>query len=798
MAKKKPKTSSVSSVRKKKIVLLDAHAIIHRAYHALPGFSTKDGQPTGALFGVCTMLFKIVADFSPDSIIACYDLPEKTFRHEAYEDYKGGRAKTDDELVVQLERSRSIFEAFNIPIYDLSGFEADDILGTIVEQTKKNKDIEIVIASGDMDTMQLVDGDKVVVYTLKKGIKDTVVYNEEAMRERFGFGPLLLPDYKGLSGDPSDNIMGVPGIGDKTATTLITNFGEVEVILDLAENNPEKLKEAGVRDRIIGLLVEHKEEALFSKTLATIRRDAPIDFVVPDNHWKDDVDVSVVTKLLEDLEFRSLVLRVNEMFGVEEKEIDQSEAEGLPFQKAQIALWLLDSEKTNPSLEDIYFFTKKESIKEALDVLEKEIEKHDLGYVYNEIEIPIISTIKKMQETGIGVDKKVLEKLSLKYHKELDILEKDIFKIAGSEFNIKSPKQLSEILFEKMELPTKGIKKNASGGYSTRADQLEKLEEHEIIKYLLRYRELQKVLSTYIDALPGFVADDGRIHAEFDQTGTTTGRFSSNNPNMQNIPASDILGKEIRSAFVADKGYSLVSYDYSQVELRAAAILSQDPKMLEIFNNGEDVHSGVAMHVFGVSKDEVTKDMRRRAKVINFGIIYGMGVNALRKSLGGTTKEAEEFFANYFNQFPSIKGYLDGVKDFARENGYTETLFGRKRFFPSIKSKVPFIRAMAERMAINAPIQGTATADIVKIAMRKVDDLLRKKKWGDSVRMLMQVHDELVFEIKKDVIEDVALEIKEAMEDIIPESLLKGRKSVPLDVDVLVGDSWGSMDSYKS
>jgi DNA polymerase I len=789
--------------KKKKIVLLDAHAIIHRAYHALPGFATKDGDPTGALFGVCTMLFKIIKDFKPDSIIACYDLPEKTFRHEAYEAYKGGRGKTDDELVLQLESSRSIFEAFNIPIYDKVGFEADDILGTIVEETLDNKDVEIVIASGDMDTMQLISGDKVVVYTLKKGIKDTVTYNEDAMRDRFGFGPELLPDYKGLRGDPSDNIMGVPGIGEKTGTILISNFGTVENILDLAKNNPDKLKEVGIKDRIVGLLVEHEEEALFSKTLATIRRDVPIDFVVPENHWKDGVDLSLITELLEKFEFRSLLGRVHDILDIEISEKDKvsvedlGEEETLSFEKAQIALWLLDSDKTNPSLDDILFFTKKKNIKDALGMLEKSIADQGLDFVYHDIELPIMSVIKNMEKAGISINTKALDKLSKKYHKELQGLESKIYNLAGMEFNIRSPKQLGEVLFEKMNLPTKGIKKNTSGGHSTRADQLEKLSDHEIISFLLRYRELQKVLSTYIDALPGYVGEDGRIHAEFDQAGTTTGRFSSNNPNMQNIPSSDILGKEIRKSFVASKGNYLVSYDYSQVEIRVAAILSQDEKLLEIFQKGEDVHAGVAMHVFGVGKDEVTKDMRRRAKVINFGIIYGMGVLSLKKSLGGTKKEAEEFMANYFNQFPAVKTYLEEVKEFAREKGYTETLFGRKRFFPSIKSKVPFIRAMAERMAINAPIQGTATADIVKIAMRAVDEKIKEKGWEKDVVMIMQVHDELVFEVKKTVLPEMALVIRDVMERSIPEKFLKGRASTPLVVDILYGEDWGSLRPYE-
>jgi DNA polymerase-1 len=786
------------ATKKKKLVLLDAHAIIHRAYHALPDFSTKDGDPTGALYGVCTMLFKIIDELKPDAIVACYDRAEKTFRHEAYEDYKSGRSKADDELVFQLEESRSIFHSFNIPVIDSVGFEADDILGTIVDQTKDDKNLEVIIASGDMDTMQLVSGDRVQVYTLKKGIKDTIMYNEDAVRDRFGFGPEFLIDYKALRGDPSDNIIGVPGIGDKTATTLVTTFGVVEDVLRFAKEDPEKLKEGGVKERVINLLVEHEEEALFSKTLATIRKDAPVEYVIPEGDWKDGVDLAQVEELFERFEFRSLLRRVHTMFGVEEQEeVAAIDASGEVFEKAKIALWLLDSEKTNPGAEDILDHTKSKTLEQALEILEKEIEEQGLSFVYNEIELPIMSTVQTMQDNGVLVDVRYLETFSKKLHKELSGIEKSIFDIAGMEFNVNSPKQLSEVLFEKLELPTKGVKKTKSGSYSTGAGILEKLEdEHEIIALILKQRELQKLLSTYIDTLPTFVGDDGRLHAEFVQTGTTTGRFSSNNPNMQNIPVRSGYGNDIRRAFVSPEDSYFVACDYSQIELRVAAILSQDERLLKIFQDGEDVHAGVASFVFGVPQDEVTKDMRRKAKVINFGIIYGMGVLALKKSLGGTKQEAEEFLANYFKQFPAVKSYLEGVKESARQTGYTETLFGRKRFFSSIKSKVPFIRAMAERMAINAPIQGTATADIVKIAMRKVDEYLKKNKLEHDVKMVMQVHDELIFEVKKKVFDQVAPKLKETMEDVLSEEFLAGRESVPVIVDVSYGENWADLKNY--
>jgi DNA polymerase-1 len=352
-------------------------------------------------------------------------------------------------------------------------------------------------------------------------------------------------------------------------------------------------------------------------------------------------------------------------------------------------------------------------------------------------------------------------------------------------------------LFDKIGLSSKGVKKTKTGSYSTNAAVLEKLDgEHEIISFVLKYRELQKLLSTYIDSLPGFVGEDGRLHAEFVQTGTTTGRFSSNKPNMQNIPVRSGYGNDIRRAFVVGCEDYFVACDYSQVELRVAAILSQDRQLLDIFNKGEDVHSGVASLVFGVPQDKVTKDQRRKAKVINFGIIYGMGVVALKKSLGGTKQEAEQFLDDYFRQFPGVRSYLDGVKDFAKAKGYTETLFGRKRYFPSIKSKVPFIRAMAERMAINAPIQGTATADIIKLAMKEVGSYIEKEGLKNDVRMIMQVHDELIFEISKKVFPNVAPKIKQIMEGVIPDSFLVGRESVPLIVDVSYGSNWADIKPY--
>jgi len=782
------------SSERKRLVVLDTHAIIHRAYHALPEFRTGKGFPTGALYGLITMILKIIDELQPDYVVAAYDMPEKTFRHHIYEDYKGTRRKSDDELVMQIERSRDVVTAFNIPIYESPGFEADDILGTIVEQTKGDANLEVVIASGDMDTLQLVEGDRVQVFTLKKGIKDTILYNEPAVLERFGFTPTLLPDYKGLRGDPSDNIPGIKGIGDKGATQLITAYGDIDGIYDALESKGvEGLVADGVAKRTANLLVDQQDEAEFSKILATIRRDAPVTFSLPVKTWREGVKLSEIEPITAEFEFRTIWLRVQELFGetveVKEEVIDASEE-----QKILLALWLVNSDLTTPKRDDLFQYTGKSSFQDAKKVVLDELEDKNLQAVYEHIELPVLPLVDAMTERGVAVDLSYLEDLSKKYHQELDQFEKKIFEIAGVEFNIRSPKQLSQTLFEHMELPTKGIKKTASGDRSTRESELKKLrEEHEIIEYILGYRELHKLLSTYIDNLPGMVGEDGRLHPKFLQTGTSTGRFSSADPNIQNIPIRTTYGHRVRNAFVAAPGHVLLACDYAQVELRVAAILSKDPYLTETFQKGIDVHTAVAAKVFNVSSDAVTREQRSRAKVINFGILYGMGVNALMKNLDSTRQEAQEFYNAYFEEFSSIQDYLEDTKSFALQHGYTETLFGRRRYFPALKSRLPYIRAQAERMAINAPIQGTATADIIKLAMVHVDQALSEADLKEGVHMVMQVHDELVFEIKEELLEKAQPIIVDVMEGVLQNSYKKIDTLVPLLVDAGSGVNWGEV-----
>ncbi len=783
----------------KKLVLFDAHAILHRAYHALPDFSSSKGEPTGGLYGLASMLLRIIDEFKPDYMAACYDLAEPTFRKQVYDEYKAGRVKADEALVAQMDRSRDIFTAFGVPIYDCPGFEADDVIGTIVEQTKNKVDLEVVIASGDMDTMQLVSADKVVVYTLKRGLTDTVLYNEKAVCDRFGFVPPLLVDFKGLRGDPSDNIIGIKGIGEKTATALIQEFGSIENIyqeLAKGKSGEGKFIKAGIKPRIIELLKEGEEEALFSKTLATIRRDAPIDFNLPTNTWRESFDFSGIEKTFGELDFKTLTARAKTVLLGRSTNQDtittkQEDVDPVLLQTSAIALWLLLSDKTNPKVEDIYAYTEKTNLKDASAVLLKEIKEKDLTKVFENIELPLIPILKQAEQRGILIDPKCFKKLSKDFHKDLVLLEQKIYTMAGHEFNISSPKQLGVVLFDELGLTAKGLKKTAGGARSTRESELLKLAESApIVADILKFRELSKLVSTYIDAIPRLADSHNRLHGHLHQTGTTTGRMSSSDPNLQNIPASQIYGTEIRKGFIATPGHVLVVADYSQIELRVLAMLSGDPTLKNIFKTGQDIHTAVAARVFGVAEDGVTKDMRRQAKVINFGIIYGMGVNALRVNLGTSREDAQKFYDNYFAEFKTVREYFDTVVQEAYAKGYTETMFGRHRYFPALRSKLPFMRAQAERQAYNAPLQGTA-ADIVKIATVRVDQALGQAKIINQAHFLLQVHDELIYEVEVEHLDKLVKILQKEMVEVVD-------NEVPLAVNIETGSSWGELQEWQN
>ena len=748
----------VSSTRKKVLVLLDAHAVLHRAFHALPDFVSPKGEPTGALYGFTAFLLKIIKELKPDYLAACYDLPEPTFRHIAYEGYKAQRPKMEDALSRQIARSRDILDAFKIPAYDAPGFEADDIIGTITEKIRKESvKLKSFIATGDLDTLQLVDDDRVVVYVLSRGIKEAVVYNEEKVRERYGFGPELIPDFKGLMGDPSDNIPGVKGVGEKTASKLIQHFGSLENLYKVLEERQEEVEGIGIKPRVIKLLLENKEEAFFSKTLAEIRKDAPIEFSLAETEWRREFDLERIKKIFNELGFVSLIRRLEE---------EEGEAEAAVLQK----------EKGG-----------EDSVKTALRQRMKGLVDEKF---FDEVEWPAAKILKEAEQRGILIDTAYLKKLSDEYHRKLDELATEIWQMAGERFNINSPQQLSRVLFEKMSLKNSRIKRTASGFFSTNISQLEKLKgSHPIIEKIIFYRELFKLVSTYIDALPKMVGKDGRLHTQFDSAGTSTGRISSKKPNLQNIPIRSELGRKIRRAFIADKGFVLAAFDYSQIELRTAAILSGDKKLIEIFQRGGDIHNSVAAEVFGVSYERVDAEMRRKAKIINFGVIYGMGINSLAREIGCPREEALAFYEQYFKNFQGLARYLEKVKEFARKNGYTKTLFGRKRFFPEINSSLEHIRKEVERMAVNAPIQGTA-ADFIKMAMVKADKALKRAGLKDKAFLLLQIHDELLFEIKEESKEKAIPLIRQEMEGVY-------QSAVPLEVKVSVGKNWGKMIEYQ-
>lgn len=786
------------SVQTSRIVLLDSHAILHRAYHAIPDFTNSKGEPTGALYGLILTLLKISETLKPDYIIATRDLPGKTHRHEEFDGYKATRAEIEDELRVQLPQASRVFEAFGIPEYSKQGYEADDMLGTIVEQTSARSDLETVIATGDSDTLQLIRP-RVKVFMLRTGISDTVLYDDDAVKARYGFGPDLVVDYKGIVGDTSDNIPGVPGVGETSARKLITTYGGLDRIYEaLHKKDVETVaKETGVRKQYIKLVVEHEAQAYFSKKLATIHHNVPIGFELPKRHYHMGDHAATIAPLLDEYEFRSLKERLKNVLKLEDTaapaDYSGKEVDPAALEETSVALWLLRSDLTNPDLQDILDYANTDDFEKAREKLFASLrETGRLAAVYESIEKPLIKVVHRMNEDGIKVDTQYLKSLSKEYTKGLGEIAGRIYAHAGHEFNINSPKQLGGVLFDELKIGSGKFKKTATGARTTREEELSKMADlHPVIADILAYRELQKLLSTYIDKIPGLVAKDGRLHAQFLQAGAATGRMASQDPNLQNIPIRTDYGRRIRSAFVAEKGFLLAAIDYSQIELRIAAGLSGDEKLVEIFKRGEDVHAATAAQVFAVPPEHVDREMRRRAKVINFGILYGMGVNALRANLGASISrdEAAKFLDDYFKNFSGIARYVENTKKEAARLGYTETLFGRRRYFPGFQSSLPNLRAQAERMAVNAPIQGTQ-ADIIKRAMVEADEMIEKEGMRSGVRLLLQVHDELVYEVEEKNAQTIARKLRDIMENVVDPKLLSG---VPIIAEVSIGIDWGSV-----
>ncbi len=901
---------------KNKLLIIDAHALIHRAFHALPPLTTSQGEPINAVYGFLLILLKAIKEIKPTHIAIAYDSKGKTFRHKQFKDYKANRPPVADELKSQFPLVKKVTEAFGFPSYALPQYEADDLIGTICAQYDRKKGVETIILTGDHDMLQLVDQDTKVM-KLIKGMKETLIYDEATVKEKHGLTPSQIIDYKGLRGDSSDNIPGVKGIGDKGATALLQKYGSIEGIYShLAE----------ITGRAHAALEGSQKEALLSKQLATIAQDAPIEFKLEEAEI-GSYNRSAITKLFQRYEFKTLLGQLSRLPGFEiqeglfaPKENDEAETRrraefdytlvqtsaeikklataiaqqkiiafdtettglnplqddlvGISFSwKAKqgyylacgkkvpaaikavledpqikktghnlkfdikvldhagvhvqgvafdtmLASFLLNAGSRGHGLDNLAFVEYGHQMQPITDLIGKKgknqltmadvpvekaswyacedadlswrlyqtfserVQKEPAEELLLEMEIPLIDILARMEIAGVELDVDFLKTMSKALHKRIRKLKKDAQQAAGAEFNLASSVQLKEILYEKLALPTDKIKKTKTG-YSTAASELEKLRgTHPIIELIEEHRELSKLTSTYIDALPELVNPaTGRVHTTYSQTIAATGRLSSHDPNLQNIPIRTKLGREIRKAFVAPPGKQLLSLDYSQIELRVVAHLAKDPVMTEAFQRGEDIHTRTAAELNDIEATAVTKDQRRQAKAINFGILYGMGVQGIMRDSGISRDEARAFLDKYFTIHKGIAAYIETIKKFAHTNGYAETLFGRRRPLPEINGSNRMLVAAAERAAVNLPVQGTA-ADLMKIAMIKVQEAIDTGRV--EATMLLQVHDELVFEVATGQLASQAKKIKKIMEEIYT-------LDVPLIVDVEAGPNWGEM-----
>ncbi len=921
--------------KKEKFVLIDGNALIHRAFHALPPLTTKKGEMVSAVYGFLTTLFKVLKEIKPTYIAVAFDRSEPTFRHKEYKEYKATREKAPDELYRQIPRVKQAVDALNIPWFDKIGFEADDIVGTLAEQIKKNNpDITTFIVTGDLDEIQLVD-ENINVYTMRRGFTDTTIYNLQKVKEKYGLSPQQFIDFKALRGDPSDNIPGVSGIGEKTATNLIQKYEGLEEIYQAIEND----KAEDISDKIRNLLIKNKKIAFLSKKLSTIVKDVPVNLDIKKCCIKDYNREKAVS-LFQELEFKSLLKQLPKVLEskggknvVKKAIVKKDEFQhktiktkkefkdllkklkkqkgfvvdtetdslnnidphlvGISFCWNEKLAYYVPCDQTKELKIDLTTFKKNNKKSElnsnyVLDKLrpvleDKKIEKwgHNLKYDINvfanydielnpavfdtmiaayilnpgdrrfklddlafsefgyemipiedligkgkeqfslsevsqdriacyscedaiftfklmkkflplikkegflglfyKIEMPLIPVLAWMERNGVKIDKIFLNKLSQKMEKQIEKIQEKIYKQIGYEFNINSPQQLKKVLFEDLKIDTTDIKKTKTG-YSTAASELKKLKDkHKIIDCISQYRELVKLKTTYIDTLPRLVNfKTGRVHTNFNQTITATGRLSSSGPNLQNIPIRTEAGRQIRGAFITERGYKLVSADYSQIELRIIAHLSGDKKMTEAFKKGEDIHTRTAAEVNDIDVKDVTYKQRRAAKAINFGIIYGMSAYGLSQSIGTTRKEAQAYIDKYYSIHSGIKKYVEEIVEVARQIGYVETIFGRRRYLPEINYSNHIIKAQAERMAINFPAQGAA-ADMMKIAMINITNKL--SQISCDTKMLLQVHDELVFEVPEKDLKKISSFLEKEMESV-------SKLSVPIQVDISYGKNW--------
>ncbi len=869
-----------------KFVIIDGSSLVHRAFYALPLLATAAGQYTNAAYGFTMMLVRLLAEVKPDAVAVAFDKGRVTFRTEQYKEYKAQRKATPAELAEQFPLVRELLDAMGIAVLEEAGFEADDIIGTLACRAAKDG-YEVVIVTGDRDALQLI-GPATKVMLTRKGISEMALFDREALYAQYGITPEQVTDLKGLMGDTSDNIPGVPGVGEKTATKLIAEFGSVENVLA----NIDRVLGAKLQEK----LRENASLAVLSKKLATIECNMPLPDAPAD--YRPAPDAARVRELFAKYEFKSLLAKVDSIFPGSGGAVAEAAGPAAPpaafvadkpalvaelsaaarregrlccfavtggqaptvtfaglglaaggrtaFVPAGAEGWdevlaLLADEKVGKLtydaktlagaclaagkplaglMFDVYLaaylldptasdypltglaerylgkgagWSEKEwrahpdyaawaagTAGELVPVLDGLLKEAAADRLYYDVELPLVEVLADMEQAGIKVDTAGLAAMAAEIGVKVDGLLADIYAIAGEEFNVNSTKQLGVILFEKLKLP---VLKKTKTGYSTDAEVLEKLAgEHPLIDKLLEYRMWTKLKSTYLDGMVGLVnAASGRVHTSFNQTVTATGRLSSSDPNLQNIPVRTDAGRKIRELFVPDKGYDvLLSADYSQIELRILAHMSGDAGLIEAFRTGKDIHTATAAEVFGVSEAAVTPLMRSRAKAVNFGIVYGISDYGLSQGLGVSRKEAGEYIDSYFARYPGVKRFIDAMIAEAREKGYVTTLFGRRRYLPEIHSTNFNQRSFAERTAMNTPIQGTA-ADVIKKAMVEVHRGL--KDAGLRSRVLLQVHDELVLEVPADELERAAAIVRAAMEGAV-------RLDVPLTTDVKTGKNW--------
>jgi len=827
----------------KKLVLIDGSSIMYRAFFALPHFVTKNNEPTGALYGFIRMLLRVLKDEKPQYLAIAFDRRAPTKRHIQYKEYKAQRPPMPDELSPQFATIHELLEALNINVYEMDGYEADDIIGTLAKAAEKDEFLTVVI-SGDMDLTQLIS-EKIKMKVTRKGVTTLEEFDRERLKEILGIYPEQIPDFKALTGDPSDNIPGLPGIGPKTAAKLLSEYGNIEELL----LHTDKIKKGD-------LIEKYKDRLINGKELCTLMLDAPIDFNI-DEMELSGFDEEKLKSVLRRFEFTSLLneiginlnnkpahIKTDDRIGLyiearngqvlhfafaTEKNVEEFNIGEELFANTEalkILKELLENDKKKEilNLKELYKVAyhygiklsnihldlalaghlltpdiRNYSIKELCDAFsvffggeslsehakqllqlsyieDKELEEHSLMALYNNVEKPLSEILADMETTGVKIDVKYFENLKSEIEKELEILENKIYDLSGISFNINSSKQLAAVLFDNL-----GLKPSKMGktGYSTSSAVLSDLIlEHPIISLVLEYRSLSKLYSGYIVALPRLVSkEDFRLHTTFHQLGTITGRLRSSKPNLQNIPIRTDWGEKIRAGFIASDEHFLLSADYSQIELRILAHLSKDKNLINAFMNGADIHTRTASLVFNVKDEEITKEMRRSAKILNFGIIYGMSSYGAAKQLGCSTNEAKEYIDRYFARFPTVQEFLEELVESAIKTGETRTILGRRRKIPGIDVGVGRARDEARRFAINTPIQGSA-ADIIKIAMVKVFNRIK----GSGDHIVLQIHDELILEVGSERIEQVKQIAKEEMESAYP-------LSVPLVVNIAYGNN---------